>query len=282
MKHRIFWSISVVIVIIAIVAEFALSYPGEGVEWISIKGGTFLYGISLEEMEHQLQRPDMNEELRRHLPREIPQVSREVKSFQMAKTETTVQQYSACVRAGACRQPPNENRCNYNKKDTETQPVNCVNWNDANAFCSWVGGRLPTEVEWEYAARSEGKTLRYPWGDSPEPSCEYAVIDTPQGRGCGKMHLLPVCSAPKGNSAQGLCDMAGNAWEWTADFIAAHEGFEKIDPQKATRTYDQLFLPECRVIRSGGTASLKDYRATLRGCHHDDFMYGGLSFRCVK
>jgi formylglycine-generating enzyme required for sulfatase activity len=86
-----------------------------------------------------------------------------------------------------------------------------VDWNQAKTFSAWVGGRLPSEAEWEYAARSAGKDRKYPWGDE-DATCERAVIS-----GCGSA-TAPVCSKPAGNTQQGLCDMAGNAWEWVQDW----------------------------------------------------------------
>ncbi|MEQ1919292.1 MAG: formylglycine-generating enzyme family protein, partial [Elusimicrobiota bacterium] len=91
-------------------------------------------------------------------------------------------------------------------------PVVNVDWAQAKKFSAWAGGRLPSEAEWSHAARSGGKALDYPWGYD-EATCETAVI-----RGCGT-GAAPVCSKPGGNSAQGLCDMAGNVWEWTRDWF---------------------------------------------------------------
>ena len=132
-----------------------------------------------------------------------------VKSFQLAKTEVTNKQYKACVEAGACTPPSS-----YEGGDD--QPVVNVDWNQAKAFSEWVGGRLPSEAEWEYAARSGGKERKYPWGDE-EPSCERAVMNQ-GGNGCGRNATWPVCSKTAGNTSQGLCDMAGNVWEWTQDW----------------------------------------------------------------
>jgi formylglycine-generating enzyme required for sulfatase activity len=139
-----------------------------------------------------------------------------------AKTETTVAQWRACAAAGACSIVSRGEECDWERHDRENHPVNCVDEHDAAAFCAWVGGRLPTEQEW-YAEASNGGTRRFPWGGDPKLAaddklfdCAHAVWgDKPSPRGCGKGSSWPVCSKPAGNSVSGLCDMAGNGWEWT-------------------------------------------------------------------
>ena len=158
-----------------------------------------------------------------------------VATFELARTEVTVAQYRACVRAGACSdhhltgyewpgQAFTESAyCNWGQPGREDHPMNCVDWKQARAFARWAGGRLPSEAEWEYAARSGGRDITYPWG-SGEATCERAVIDH-GGRGCGKDRTWPVCSKPAGRSAQGVCDLAGNVWEWTEDcWHGSYEG----------------------------------------------------------
>lgn len=160
----------------------------ERIDWVPIPGGTFLMGS-----EHGALA-------------EAPAHRVTVKTFQMARTLVTNRQYAACVRAGACT--PREL---YGPAfDGADQPVLGVDWQQAKAFCAWAGGRLPSEAEWEYAARSAGKDQNYPWGDE-EPTCERAVIE-----GCAPAPAR-VCSRPAGSTAQGLCDMAGGVWEWLQD-----------------------------------------------------------------
>jgi formylglycine-generating enzyme required for sulfatase activity len=156
-----------------------------------------------------------------------------VKSFQMAKTLVTNKQYDACVAAGACSAAHiSDGTCSVddgkegwslslalpNSFQNDDQPAVCVTWAQAEAFSEWVGGRLPSEAEWEYAARSAGKDWKYPWGDEV-PTCARALT-----KGCGEGIPAPVCSRPAGNTRQGLCDMAGGDWELVQDVY--HESYD--------------------------------------------------------
>lgn len=84
-------------------------------------------------------------------------------------------------------------------------------WDQVKAYCEWRGARIPTEWEWEWAARGREEAREYPWG-SAEPSCAYAVVNF----ACGEKDVWPVGSKPAGDSRDGLKDMAGNAAEWTS------------------------------------------------------------------
>ncbi len=145
----------------------------------------------------------------------------DIESFEMSKTLVTVEQYEECFLAGKCTAPgtdTNSNNganCNWGKAGRELHPVNCVTWNQANQYARFKGARLPTESEWEYAATGGGKSRKYPWGDAM-PDCDKAVIGL-GGIGCASRSTMPVCSKPDGNTAQGLCDMAGNVWQWVQD-----------------------------------------------------------------
>ncbi len=186
-----------------------------GIEWVLLASGTFMMGADNSTGEFKDAQP-------------AHQVT--LKSFKMAKTEVTNKEYKACVEARACTPPHYADKSCWVWNGTQwikgvvgaefqadSQPVVCVDWRQAAQFSAWVGGRLPSEAEWEYAARSQGQDDNYPWGDE-RATCERAIInDPPFGLGCGRHATWPVCSKPKGNSKQGLCDLAGNAWEWTAD-----------------------------------------------------------------
>lgn len=138
-------------------------------------------------------------------------------AYYMDKTEVTVAAYGACVTAGACTAPStNYSYCNWNVGGKEDYPVNCIDWFQSEAYCEWAGKRLPTEAEWEKAARgTDGR--KYPWSNETA-TCNYAVMSE-GGDGCGTNSTVSVCSkSPAGDSPYGLCDMSGNVWEWVSDW----------------------------------------------------------------
>jgi hypothetical protein len=139
------------------------------------------------------------------------------------RTEVTADQYEGCKTADCCNLTGDWEGCNVDNAQGDTDngnhPANCVNWYDAKGFCQWAGGRLPTEAEWE-AAMGSGRDEDdlYPWG-SDEPTCDLAVFDE-TGDDCGTSHLgtSKVCSRASGNTEDGVCDMAGNVWEWVDEW----------------------------------------------------------------
>jgi len=169
-----------------------------------------------------------------------------VKAFKIDKTEVTVAQYRQCVEAGACNGDgltmpfwagaDNEEHpewawaCNWGKAERESHPINCLTWEQARAYCAWVGKRLPTEAEWEKAARgTDGR--KYPWGNQgygvvgqvANIADETAKRNQPNwavatGYDDGYYGTAPVGSFPAGASPYGALDMAGNVWQWTADW----------------------------------------------------------------
>ncbi len=139
-------------------------------------------------------------------------------------TEVTVADYQRCVENGVCVPATTmlpvrggweeeEKECNGNRRDRQGNPVNCVNWDQARVYCDAQGKRLPTEWEWEWAARGREEGRAYPWG-YVEPSCKLAVVHAGRN-GCGKDWTWPVGSKPGGDSRDGIKDMAGNVFEWT-------------------------------------------------------------------
>ena len=234
--------------------------PGKaGIEWVRIPGGSFEMGSAVASDEQ-------------------PVHSVTVPGFELMKTEVTVGQYRACVEAGACSAPDDTSDseyCNWGQSGREDHPINCVDWNQATTFATWAGARLPTEAEWEYAARSGGQAQTYPWGNEAA-SCSRAVMDD-GGDGCGEDHTWPVCSKPAGNSTQGVCDLAGNVWEWTQD---TWHGTYRGAPGDG-RAWEGG--ASYRVSRGGGwyrSASL--LRASYRFRYGPSFRFNGLGFRLAR
>lgn len=146
---------------------------------------------------------------------ELPQHTVTVKEFEAMRTEVSVEMYQACVKANGCSAPGTGAGCNYPVAGREKQPINCVSWSQADAFCKWKNWRLPTEAEWERAARGDASTI-YPWGNTL-PSCNVAIYNKGV-MGCGSGGTWNVGSKPAGASQFGLLDMAGNVYEWVSDW----------------------------------------------------------------
>jgi formylglycine-generating enzyme required for sulfatase activity len=139
----------------------------------------------------------------------------DVDAFCMDRTEVTTAAYAACVKSGKCTKADTGGSCNAGVAGRENHPINCVNWNQAKAYCEAQGQRLPTEEEWEYAATGgDGRT--YPWGnDAPSDQLCWNAEGNDLGKG-NRRSTCAVGSYPNGNSPFGLSDMSGNVWEWTS------------------------------------------------------------------
>lgn len=141
-----------------------------------------------------------------------------VDSFHIDKYEVTFKRYQKCIDAGNCGNLAEGGALNFGWPGVENYPVNGVTWLEAKKFCEWEGRRLPTEAEWERAARGDDERI-YPWGNQA-PSCDRTVMDKKGAGflGCGTGTTMDVGSKPKGASPYGAHDMAGNLWEWVADW----------------------------------------------------------------
>ena len=189
---------------------------------------------------------------------ERPVETKRLGRYRIDKTEVTRAMYARCVRAKRCR------KAEIPLDEDPDRPVTHVSWHDARAYCAFVGGRLPTEDQWEKAARgSEG--LAFPWG--AEAECDKGNWGNFDGEGpcAGKNpgHPVEVGAFPQGASPYGVLDMAGNVWEWVANRYE-HE-------------------PARRVVRGGSCCSyFVEPRAANRNAWAPTYKDGDLGFRCVS
>jgi eukaryotic-like serine/threonine-protein kinase len=256
---------------------------------IQIPGGSFFMGsddgLAVEKPSHQVA----------------------VAPFCIDEFEVTVDKYKACSDAGRCKRAATSNEwaritdkerkafdplCNARETSARaTHPINCVDWEMADKFCREQGGRLPTEAEWEFAARGpDGR--KYPWGDE-DPAAghlnacgkecvawglrngieERAMYDVDDGFA----NTAPVGSFPRGASRYGVQDVVGNVWEWVADWYGEYDKSEQKDPKGPASG-------EERVIRGGGwNGSFASWvRPTFRYKDAAGKRSYGIGFRCAK
>jgi len=236
-----------------------------------------------------------------------------VAPFLLDATEVTVAAYAECVRAKGCRpaaatiqkkwakvETPQvwSSQCNQERADRADHPVNCVDWEQARAYCAWAGKRLPTSPEWEWAARNGSKGTRYPWGkgaagDRPcwsgkkgedqagkkswfdrllKPQEDEADEEARSALEGLRDGTCPVGSHPEADTASGLADMAGNVWEWTSS-----EGVVGADSYGRGGTV-------VRIARGGGWADRDSAVLAVSRIakNREDDRGADLGFRCAK
>ena len=169
-------------------------------------------------------------------------------------TEVTVGAYGECVADGKCAKVNGGERADH--------PVVNVDWHEATAYCGWAGKRLPTEEEWEWAARGGPAGTTYPWGnEAPGRQLCWNGEGNDLGKG-NRKGTCPVGSYPSGNSPQGVKDLAGNVWEWTSS------------------TYDTSM----RVFRGGSwfNDASPNVAAAFRNWFTPGYRNAFLGFRCAR
>ncbi|MDB4942970.1 MAG: Adenylate cyclase, partial [Labilithrix sp.] len=242
-------------------------------------------------------------------PSETPPHKVKLSPYCIDVTEVTVAEYKACSDQGRCRRAGKENvwpgitsaqrkiydpLCNINDAAGRAMhPINCVDWAQAREACDARGARLPTEAEWEFAARgSDGRV--YPWGDEPPG----ADLLNACGKECvawmkkhpdplappklmyeqddGYANTAPVGSFPRGKSRWGLADVVGNVWEWVADYYAAYDAAAVADPSGPSAGTG-------RVLRGGAWNGAEPswVRPSFRFHGAPDARSYGFGFRCA-
>lgn len=238
--------------------------PVDGAELVCVPAGEFYMGAADDDLE-------ANEN-------EKPGHRVFMDAYWIDKYEVTNGQFALCVKAGVCRRSEDpggsgvasRTRTGYYYDEAyRNYPVLVYTGEEAQAYCAWAGRRLPSEAEWEKAARGTDRQF-YPWGDA-QPDCEIV-----NARGC-YADTTEAGRFPHGNSPYGAADMAGNVWEWVADTYDS-EFYGGLNADNPTGPdYDGF-----QVRRGGGWRSLlTDLRATRRASgqpHH--YFDGQMGFRC--
>ncbi|MCJ7676738.1 MAG: formylglycine-generating enzyme family protein [Anaerolineales bacterium] len=261
----------------------------ESVSWISPIDGMTLIGIPEGEFWMGSATDDVYAE-----PDEMPLRRVFLDGYWIDQTEVTNAMFAECVRAGACTSPPSafgpfSPHPYYGADDFAVYPVVNVTWHQAQAYCTWAGRRLPTEAEWEKAARGTD-ARRFPWewiGVADPEKLNFCDQDcafpwhVPDVKD-GYAETAPVGSYPKGASPYQVLDMAGNVWEWAADWYGALTYREPplrnpVGPEGGT----------WRVVRGGSwldgvhVRTLVYARSANRHYQSPDTARSDIGFRCV-
>lgn len=204
-----------------------------------------------------------------------------VKPFSMDVMEVSVAQFSSCIKAGACRDKTystyvKSDFCNLGAPDRADHPVNCATFFAARQYCAWVGKRLPTLHEWQFAARGETRFI-FPWGDK-EPDCQLATFHGKMGRGCGRTWSSPVDAYADHPSPMGIYNMAGNVMEWTEGMA----GLPDDDPEGKEMPIDEN--PRTKRYQMGGSFADEPHVMGVDYICFDSAKSNtiALGFRCAK
>ena len=212
-------------------------------------------------------------------------------AFYMDIYEVTNVSFAACVKDGGCYPPQNKSSHTrpdyYGNPEFDNYPVIYMSGYKAEEYCKWRGGRLPTEAEWEKAARG-ANGFTYPWGDTTDGTklnfCDRncTLSSSDQDMDDGYADTAPVGSYESGTSPYGMYDMAGNVWEWVADSYDA--AYYQTSPLSNPLGPD---LDDHRVLRGGSWSDTIDFtRSTTRKSYfynyYPDSIYSRFGFRCAR
>ena len=248
---------------------------------VTIPGGSFKMGC--------------DKELEKKCPNDAkPPHEVALSSYVIDKFEVTVELFEKCIQENICNNDDPEKPhyrtsedlfdCNIGNDSRKNHPVNCVTWFGAKAYCEWLGKRLPTEAEWEYAAKS-GQNRIYPWGDTPA-TCENTVMFDEEESpivSCGKRFTFPIGSKPEGVSAQGVYDLSGHVAEHTNDWYEENFYSTEEASQKDTQGPAEPEENKYKVIRGGSFIYGNDHaKSSFRGSTEPNKPDIDFGFRCVS
>jgi eukaryotic-like serine/threonine-protein kinase len=146
----------------------------------------------------------------------------DMKAYGIMRREVTMESYDICIASKACPSAGKGKHCNWQRSGREDHPINCVDWAGASAYCAYKGWRLPSEMEWEVAARGPQRP-DYPWGILP-PNCTRTVMKKGNKGGCGEGATMAVGSMSEDMSWSGAMDMGGNVREWVSTAYQPYPG----------------------------------------------------------
>jgi formylglycine-generating enzyme required for sulfatase activity len=207
----------------------------------------------------------------------VPEHQVYIDAYWIYKTEVSIGMYKECVDDGVCSQPVNfyskERGTYYNDPKYDNYPVIFIRWIDADSYCNWAGGRLPTEAEWEKAARGTDGRL-FPWGDD-FPNLENSNTSFSQG------DTTPVDGYPSGASPYGVLNLAGNVYEWVGDWYISkyYQSSPYENPAGPSNLSGEL---ERRSVRGGSFAYDLGCSNAVTHDWWEDYEAGyAVGFRCV-
>lgn len=214
---------------------------------------------------------------------ERPEHAVTLAAYCIDRTEVTAAAYGACVSAGVCAAPGTTDGDATGVVGREAHPINYVSWIDAVAYCTWRGARLPTEAEWERAARTDG--AQYPWGAAPPSVMLLNACGTECFAGTELLYsdpytrTAPVGTFPMGASSTGMLDAAGNLREWVSDWYGS--GYYAVSPPTNPPGPTTGTL---RVIRGSSwfQSTLVSLRTAERTWNTEAYRSGGVGFRCAR